>query len=316
MILTLTGTEAFINEILETVSSELIISKIERDNFRYTGIHVKTIEDDKEIEMKDYVDSLEEVKEIRKAVRDDTLTKTELKVFRKMTGKLSWLANSTHPDLSYTALAMSKKNNSTQIKDLRDITRVINKAKERPSKIKFSKIAPKDGLMVVGIGDASFKSDYKVIGGVLLFPANEEMTKATLIYWKSKTIARVCYSSKDAIFTACQIETMYYGDHKRRIKVRLFTDSEPTLESIVSSRQVERKTLRPTILDLKERLIDKDIQSYSWLPTQDMLADVLTKEMRIPQALEDVILKNEINLSQPLVNEVKAEIRMVNIRNR
>ena len=123
----------------------------------------------------------------------------------------------------------------------------------------------------------------------------------------------------DAIFAARQIETMYYGDYKRRIKVRLFTDSEPTLESIASSRQVERKTLRPTILDLKERLVDRDIQSYSWLPTQDMLADVLTKEMRIPQALESVFLKNEFSLSQPLVNEVKAvgsEIRMVNIRNR
>ena len=104
---------------------------------------MKTVDDGIEIEMKDYVDSLEEVKEIRKAVRDDPLTRAELKVFRKMTGKLSWLANSTRPDLSYTALAMSKKNNSAQIKDLRDITRVISKAKERPSKIKFSKIGPK-----------------------------------------------------------------------------------------------------------------------------------------------------------------------------
>ena len=123
----------------------------------------------------------------------------------------------------------------------------------------------------------------------------------------------------DAIFAARQIETLYYGDYKRRIKVRLFTDSEPSLESIASSRQVERKTLRPTILDLKERLVDRDIQSYSWLPTQDMLADVLTKEMHLPQALENIILKNELNLSQPLVNEVKAvgtEIRMINIWNR
>ena len=148
--------------------------------------------------MKDYVDSLEEVKEIRKAVRDDPLTSAELKVFRKMTGKLSWLANSTCPDLSYTALAMSKKNYSAQIKDLRDIKRVINKAKEHPSKIKFSKIAPKESLMVVGIGDASFKSDDKAIRGVLLFQANEDMTRAAPIYWKSKTMARVCYSSKDA----------------------------------------------------------------------------------------------------------------------
>ena len=123
---TLAGTEAFINEVLETVSRELTVSKIERDNFRYAGINMKTIEDGIEIEMKDYVDSIEEVKEIRKAVRDDPLTRAELKVFRKMTGKLSWLANSTRPDLSYRALAMSKMNNSTLIKDLRDITRVIN----------------------------------------------------------------------------------------------------------------------------------------------------------------------------------------------
>ena len=50
-----------------------------------------------------------------------------------------------------------------------------------------------------------------------------------------------------------------------------------------------------------------------------MLADVLTKEMHLLQALENIILKNELNLSQPLVNEVKAvgtEIRMINIRNR
>ena len=123
----------------------------------------------------------------------------------------------------------------------------------------------------------------------------------------------------DALYGARQIETLYFGDYKRRIKVRLFTDSEPTLESIASSKQVERKTLRPTIVDLKERLVDRDIHSYSWLPTQDMLADVLTKQMHLPQALENVFLKNEFSLPQPLVNEVKAvgtEIRMVNIRNR
>ena len=58
------GTEDFIEEVLETVSRELTVSKIERDNFRYTGIDVKTVEDGIEIEMEDYVESLEEVKEI------------------------------------------------------------------------------------------------------------------------------------------------------------------------------------------------------------------------------------------------------------
>ena len=50
-----------------------------------------------------------------------------------------------------------------------------------------------------------------------------------------------------------------------------------------------------------------------------MLADVLTKEMKIPQALEEIILKNQISIPRPLMNEVKAvgtEIRMINIQNR
>ena len=123
----------------------------------------------------------------------------------------------------------------------------------------------------------------------------------------------------DAIFAARQTETLYYGDYRKRMKVRLFIDSEPTLESIASSRQVERKTLRHTIVDLKERLVDREIYTYSWLPTQEMLADVLTKEMKIPQALEEIILNNQISISRPLMNEVKAvgtEIRMINIQNR
>ena len=75
--------------------------------------------------MEDYVGSLEEVKEIRRADRDEDLTMAEMKVYRKRTGKMAWLANSTCPDLSYTALAMSKKNKSAKIKDLRDISRVL-----------------------------------------------------------------------------------------------------------------------------------------------------------------------------------------------
>ena len=81
---TLAGTEEFVREVIDTVSEELTVSKIERENFRYTGIDVKTVEDGVEIEMQDYVDSLDEVREIRKADKDDPLTRAELKVDRKM----------------------------------------------------------------------------------------------------------------------------------------------------------------------------------------------------------------------------------------
>ena len=113
---TLAGTEYFIKEVLETVKRELTISKIERDNFRYTGMDISTVKDGIKREMVDYVDSLRDIKEIRKVDRDEDLTKMEIKGHWKMTGKLSWLAN------SYTALAMSKRNNSAKISDLKNIT--------------------------------------------------------------------------------------------------------------------------------------------------------------------------------------------------
>ena len=73
----------------------------------------------------------------------------------------------------------------------------MKKAKERPSKLLCSKIAKKNNLIIIGIGDASFKVDKKAVGGVILLLANTAMTRAVPIYWKSKSIARVCYSSKD-----------------------------------------------------------------------------------------------------------------------
>ena len=41
------------------------------------------------LSMEDHVRSLEHIKDIRKAVRDETLTRLELKEYRKMTGKLA-----------------------------------------------------------------------------------------------------------------------------------------------------------------------------------------------------------------------------------
>ena len=81
----------------------------------------------------------------------------------------------------------------------------------------------------------------------------------------------------------------------------------------------ERKYLRVRVTDLKERLLDGEVYSYSWLPTNSMWADMLTKEMEIPLSLEDVILRNILNLPQPLMNEIRAlgtKIRMSNIQNR
>ena len=55
---TIAGTVSFIKEVLDMIERELTKSKIERDNFCFTGLDVSTREDGIEIEMADYVASL------------------------------------------------------------------------------------------------------------------------------------------------------------------------------------------------------------------------------------------------------------------
>ena len=139
--------------------------------------------------MQHYVNSLEEIKEICHADKGEALTKAVMKEYRKVTGKLSWLANSTRPDMSYASLSMSRKNNCATIADLRNISQFLKKAKERPSRLSYSKIEDKDNLIMIGVGDASFKVDEKAVGGVILLLSNTAMTRAVPIYWMSKYIA-------------------------------------------------------------------------------------------------------------------------------
>ena len=60
-------------------------------------------------------------------------------------------------------------------------------------------------------------------------------------------------------------------------------------------------------MDLKERLVEGDVSSYSWLLTEDMYADLLTKEMHLTQQhLEDVICLNDLHLPKSPISQVKA----------
>ena len=52
------------------------------------------------------------------------------------------------------------------------------------------------------------------------------------------------------------------------MNVRILTDSEPTLESIASTKQIERKALRIVVQEMKDKLRDGDINSYQWVSTK------------------------------------------------
>lgn len=70
---------------------------------------------------------------------------------------------------------------------------------------------------------------------------------------------------------------------------------------------------------LKEKLMDKEISSYLWIPTCSMWVDALTNEMDMRKELKEVLMEGNFKLKNYRINKVQCnnyEIWMTNIRNR
>ena len=73
----------------------------------------------------------------------------------------------------------------------------MRKLRKKENKIFYRKLGNRENLQIIGIVDASYKSDNSSIAGMIIALVNENMTKASPLMWKAKQISRVCHSSKD-----------------------------------------------------------------------------------------------------------------------
>jgi hypothetical protein len=106
--------------------------------------------------------------------------------------------------------------------------------------------------MIHGLTNTSHKPNDRSIGGNVMMLGNKNNDRVSPLYWKSKTIKKVCHSAKvaetqsmldltdTAQFTATQLEQMLFRKYEQRIPVKLHTDSRPMLESIGSHIRLKR----------------------------------------------------------------------------
>ena len=321
------GNSYFVDSILDKLNNNLTVSKVERDEFRFTGIDVKGTSNGIMLSMDEYASSIEEIREIRKEKKITPLTKTEMKLYRKYVGKLNWLAENTRPDLAIWSLNLSKQNAKATIGDLKKVNQIVKKVQNRQSKVKFSVIGRKEDLVIHAVGDASYKCDAPSIGGNLIMLGNRNSTRVSPLYWKSKQIQNVCHSAKEAetrnilknvdlaVYLSAQLSLLLFGESESKIPVKVYTDSKPLLDSIASSKQVEQKLLRNTMTDLKKKLEVGDVASYSWIETKAMTADVLTKEGGDTENILEVVRENNFrkaNSQQNMVVFKDAEMLVIN----
>ena len=152
---------------------------------------------------------------------------------------------------------------------------------------------------------------------VLLGTAKRPVVLSVL--WKSKSIKVICKSPKDSeTINAClvcdkarhlanQMSDLLFGKGGRRIPVVIFTNSLRTLESIASLKQVDRNLMRQHVYALQQHMEHGEVQTFNWVQDEAMIADVLTKEMKHKEGLEDLLLKNKLQSITSRDNSVSFE---------
>ena len=242
--------------------------------------------------MEDYTKSLQEI-QIRKGKKKESLDKLEMKQYWKIVGKIMWLAENVRPDLCYGALQLSLKIKEATIRDMKKANAMIKKAKHDKSLVFFKRLSNED-FVVYAIGDASYSPGQKAVGGQFVLLGNDTSKESVPLFWKSKLIKQVCHSPKDAEtrnlmrtvditrFIADQLTQIFFGDKRteKRIKLKVYTDSKATLDSLSLTRQIEQRMLRSVIADLKQKLETKEVASFVWITDEFMIADILTKEKK------------------------------------
>ena len=158
------------------------------------------------------------------------------------------MQESTRTDLSYDNLNLSMKCKSAKVIDLNKTNKVIRKAHEgaKESKVMLKRTDDYINLEIHAYADTLFKTQDEKTRSFkerILFLINGK--KASPLMWKSIKISKVLQ------------------------------------EFLYSTKQVERKSLRHMIQNLKDSVSRGEVEEFKWVDTKNMLTDVLTKESAI-----------------------------------
>ena len=84
------------------------------------------------------------------------MTDTELKVYWKYIGKLTWLVSKTWLDLAIYVMESVRQQKNTTLKDLRNINRILEKVAEKENEMVFGRVADRDDMFVMGVSVGNY----------------------------------------------------------------------------------------------------------------------------------------------------------------
>ena len=285
-----TGIDRFYQNVLEVVRKKFLVGSSQEDKFKYVGLDFRKTVDGIEISQNQYVEEIQDVV-IKGDSRpnEDRLSVGEIRSLRGIIGQIQWVASQTRPDLSYDSLDLSVERNKATLATLKRARKVVKKLKSCSSFLNVKPVGQNVKLCV--FPDAGFCNLSDGVSSTQGFVIILEGSKnSTLLDWGSRKIKRKVSSTleaealalkeaiNNAIYIGCLMSEFVYDDFtKNKIPIHVFTDNKPLEQCIRSTKQVQERRLRVDIGEIQRLIEDKEIVDISWISTNDMLSNSLTK---------------------------------------
>ena len=280
------GTDNFQTNVVKVIKSAFQISKENSEAFKYLGLEIYHDQNGIHVTQDTYSKDLIEIP-VSPREKERSLNEPEVKQLREAIGQLSWLATQTRPELCFPVSQLSSNIKSATTNDIKKANKLIRTCKATDVHLFFPKLNL-ESIKVKGYTDASYGklNDGGSQGG--LYIELDDGVNSSPIYWQSRKIQRIVDSAMAAETLAMKTglaaahavsslvsEILY--DSAKPVEIQMVTDNRQLYETSYSTKSGEDRRLRRDISIIRE-YITKENTIITWVPTEEQLADVLTKD--------------------------------------
>ena len=304
------GTQVFEEKVMSKLRKRFVAGKIEENIFRYVGFDI--IQDKRGIIMDQskYISNMEggKIDPNRSMNKEDQLTSDEQTLLRQIVGILNWAVQGSRPDMSFDMIEFSTKLKNGTVGDLIRAIKCIRKLQTGSSVVRFQNLGQFENwkLAVYTVAAHANLDGIGSIGAHIIFLMNPTGCVCPLS-WVANKIKRVVRSTlsaemlslqeglEDAIYLRKMI-TEIFNKQPESLPIKIYVDNKSVTQAIYSTKLVDDKRLRLDIASVKESMENNELSGIKWIPSEDQLANCMTKRGTNGYKLMQVLFNGRISI--------------------
>ena len=297
------GTSLFEQQIIQEIRNKFLIGSSESRSFKYVGLNIVSEPSYITVDQIQYASSLAPIKicRDRRFQKSSDLSNLEKAEYRARIGQLIWIAGHTRPDIAFDTCELSVAFNKAKVEDLLKLNKLVERVIGDNFRLSFPRLKYLKDCTIECYTDASFANlpDGSSQGAFIIL-IRDCLGQMCPILWQSRKLRRVVKSTiaaetmaliegAEAAIYIAQILSCVTSCNK--LKVYCYVDNKSLVDTLNSIKKVEDKRLRIDLAVIENMIANEEICKVSWIPSQQQLADCLTKRGVSTECLRSTIGK-------------------------